>query len=282
MSRRRRGGVERELTALAMLGVLTIVFLPQLRAVGIAVGSVVVGVAAGVALYRVNSSKVTQPFGRTNCSQAAVPLRARAIIHDGESQQLRPSSDVDTAPYLCEGELLRTLQMLDWFQFEKLMAAVFEALGGKVTRRGGANPDGGIDLVVINGNETIAVQCKHWKKWKIKEPTVREFLGAMTHEGIQRGIVLTLCGYTAEAKRLGEAHNIQILAEDGLLSLLASAKVANGPKLWAALMDRRKICPKCEAEMVERVATKGLGQGDRFWGCSRYPRCRYTMPMERE
>ena len=32
-----------------------------------------------------------------------------------------------------------------------------------------------------------------------------------------------------------------------------------------------KFCPKCESEMVLRMATKGLGAGKQFWGCSAYP-----------
>jgi len=34
-------------------------------------------------------------------------------------------------------------------------------------RTGGANPDGGIDLVLTRNGEKIAVQCKHCKTWNI-------------------------------------------------------------------------------------------------------------------
>lgn len=39
------------------------------------------------------------------------------------------------------------------------------------------------------------------------------------------------------------------------------------------------ICPKCRMEMVLRTATKGGQQGERFWGCSNYPRCREVKPI---
>ena len=32
-------------------------------------------------------------------------------------------------------------------------------------------------------------------------------------------------------------------------------------------------CPKCHGEMVERVAKKGLNQGQAFFGCSKFPKC---------
>ncbi|MBE0545435.1 MAG: topoisomerase DNA-binding C4 zinc finger domain-containing protein [Verrucomicrobia bacterium] len=30
--------------------------------------------------------------------------------------------------------------------------------------------------------------------------------------------------------------------------------------------------------MVLRIAGKGAGAGKQFWGCSAYPKCRFTMP----
>jgi ssDNA-binding Zn-finger/Zn-ribbon topoisomerase 1 len=46
----------------------------------------------------------------------------------------------------------------------------------------------------------------------------------------------------------------------------------------AILKDARKFCPKCESEMVMRTAQKGASAGSRFWGCSAYPKCQFTMP----
>jgi Restriction endonuclease len=39
--------------------------------------------------------------------------------------------------------------------------------GYAVTRRGGANADGGIDLVIEMNGMRAAVQCKHWKTWNV-------------------------------------------------------------------------------------------------------------------
>jgi ssDNA-binding Zn-finger/Zn-ribbon topoisomerase 1 len=51
------------------------------------------------------------------------------------------------------------------------------------------------------------------------------------------------------------------------------------PDAMEILHDTRKLCPKCEREMVLRTASKGPGAGQKFWGCSAYPRCRFTMPL---
>ena len=40
------------------------------------------------------------------------------------------------------------------------------------------------------------------------------------------------------------------------------------------------VCPKCGAALVKKVATKGNRKGKAFWGCSRFPSCRYIQNIE--
>ncbi len=43
--------------------------------------------------------------------------------------------------------------------------------------------------------------------------------------------------------------------------------------------DTGVTCPEChEGILVERVAAKGKNKGKKFYGCSRYPRCKYISP----
>ncbi|MGI6110574.1 MAG: NERD domain-containing protein [Eubacteriaceae bacterium] len=42
----------------------------------------------------------------------------------------------------------------------------------------------------------------------------------------------------------------------------------------------KMLCPRCGAELVERVAKKGKRAGTAFYGCSRYPKCWYTKKIE--
>lgn len=41
-------------------------------------------------------------------------------------------------------------------------------------------------------------------------------------------------------------------------------------------------CPKCNSEMVVRVAKTGSNRGERFWGCPNYPRCRGVLKFEEQ
>jgi restriction system protein len=186
-----------------------------------------------------------------------------------------------TTPPAALPDILKQLRRIDWFQFEKIVAITYKKLGYTVTRMGGANPDGGIDLIIAKDGERIAVQCKQWKTWNVGVKAVREFLGALTHAGIRKGIFVTLCGYTGDAKQLAEQHGIEMVNETALADLLEKTGVRLDPAALDILDDTRKFCPKCEREMVLKTAKKGKGAGQQFWACPGYPmHCRYTMPFE--
>ena len=41
-------------------------------------------------------------------------------------------------------------------------------------------------------------------------------------------------------------------------------------------LQQNKVCPRCGSKLVLRVAKIGARVGHEFYGCSNYPRCRYT------
>ncbi|WP_446442437.1 topoisomerase DNA-binding C4 zinc finger domain-containing protein [Psychrobacter sp. 1176_08] len=42
----------------------------------------------------------------------------------------------------------------------------------------------------------------------------------------------------------------------------------------AANLVQTPTCPRCNGEMIKRVAKKGARQGQTFYGCRQFPRCR--------
>lgn len=42
------------------------------------------------------------------------------------------------------------------------------------------------------------------------------------------------------------------------------------------------VCPWCGGKLVVRTAKKGANAGKQFYGCSNYPKCRYTKTIENE
>jgi hypothetical protein len=196
----------------------------------------------------------------------------RDALGTAENATIKPPLDSRSA-------FIENLRRIDWFQFEKLVGLAYECLGFAVTARGGANPDGGVDLVIERDGQQTAVQCKQWKTWNVGVKPVREFLGALADAKISRGIFITLNGYTADAKQLAEKHGIQILNETSLADMLLGLNLHENPRAQEILNDTRKFCPKCNRIMVKRTAEKGPNPGQHFWGCSGYPKCRFTMAM---
>ncbi|MGI6500890.1 MAG: NERD domain-containing protein [Anaerostipes sp.] len=47
------------------------------------------------------------------------------------------------------------------------------------------------------------------------------------------------------------------------------------PKAEDKLETEKKICPRCGAELVFRMAKRGNNAGNQFYGCSAFPKCRY-------
>jgi restriction system protein len=238
--RRRRHDVFTDIAQLGALLVLAFAFVPFLRGV--------VLICAGIGLL----------------------LLVGFIAYRLTQKRSKPSPS--------ESELVGQLRAIDWFQFEKVVALVCRKLDYAVTRRGGANPDGDIDLLLEKNGERRAIQCKHWKTRQVGVRHVREFLGALADAGVQKGSFVTLGGCTGEAQALAERHAIEVINESQLVTMLKAADAAHDPDILALLRDTRKYCPKCEQEMVLRTASRGTSAGSQFWGCSAYPSCQYTMP----
>jgi len=256
---------------LAILGAIAAIFIPATRQMLLGVAGIVLclSVLVGIVALGVFLIRRSDPHFSSSSSTGAT---LDAALPSG-SATTEPKSPQTTA------ELLERLRAIDWFQFEKVVGLVYRKLGYSVTRRGGANPDGGIDLVIEKDGQRSAVQCKQWKTWNVGVKAVREFLGALTDAGIQKGIFITLRGYTGEANQLAEKHGIEIVNETGLAKLLEATGARFNAETLAILCDTRKFCPKCECEMLLRTAGKGSNAGSQFWGCSAYPKCRYTMPV---
>ena len=49
---------------------------------------------------------------------------------------------------------------------------------------------------------------------------------------------------------------------------------------YVTILAQAPNCPKCNSEMVKRVAKKSIRQGQTFFGCSRFPKCRGVVNVD--
>ncbi len=288
MARRKKAANDLTGLIVQLVGVAMLICLvyPPFRQIITSIGLVFLLILAvafvavlGFLIYKRTWGHGAQPGNPSFETRASFPSVSRSMP---TTSPLAPQQAAKTLPApveksLTARELTDQMRGIDWFQFEQLIDLIYRKRGYVVSRRGGANPDGGIDLVIEQEGAKTAVQCKHWKTRDVGVKAVREFLGALTDLDQAKGLMLTLGGYTAEAKRLADKHGIEILNETDLAEMLEATDSRFDPAVLEILHDKRKLCPKCEQEMVVRTAGKGPGAGKQFWGCSGYPRCRFTM-----
>jgi restriction system protein len=250
-------------------------FLPEFRhwvQIGLAF-LVIISVPAFV-IWLVFKINEREPSASAFRASAFKPHQTNARSSDHAPTIDEESRYARRVPELTISEKLRKI---DWFQFEKLVELIYQHRGFSVKRLGGANPDGGVDLIVESPDEKFVVQCKHWRKWTVGVRNIRAFIGTLTDSGIPKGIFITLMGYSGEAKQLADKHGIQILNESDVIKMLEESGLIYSKEISELFSDTRKFCPKCESEMVLRSARV---KGNQFWGCSNFPRCRFILNFE--
>jgi restriction system protein len=171
---------------------------------------------------------------------------------------------------------------LSWRDFERVVGEGFRGRGFEVVERGGAAPDGGIDLVLTRGKEQFLVQCKQWRAQQVGVSVVRELYGVMAAEGASGGYVVTSGTFTKDARRFAAGRNVELIDGQALDGLLrdgrgVESKVELGTVKAHTSKSATPMCPRCKSPMVMRTAKKGRNVGGSFWGCAQYPKCRHTV-----
>ncbi len=62
-----------------------------------------------------------------------------------------------------------------------------------------------------------------------------------------------------------------------LTKVNTAVKQAHIDEIQQKLHPTERICPRCGAQLVLRTAKNGANAGNQFYGCSAFPKCRYTQ-----
>jgi restriction system protein len=187
---------------------------------------------------------------------------------------------------------LASIKNISWRDFERLVSDAYRRKGYLSQVVGTNSGDGGVDIRLTGHGETVLVQCKQWKAWKVGVATVRELLGVMVSERADKGIVVTSGRFTQEARAFARQNpRIELVDGPELNELIRGVQAASGvPRIAPPQMPvqmppmQTQRCPLCDSEMIMRTARKGQNAGSQFWGCSKYPvsGCRGTRQMSRK
>lgn len=175
-------------------------------------------------------------------------------------------------------ELLRDLE---WKRFEDVCQK-FYALKGIKSETTPLGPDGGIDIRLYQDGAdkpTSIVQCKAWGERNVGIKPVRELLGVMAHEKIEKAFFMASGNFTDEAKAFAQSNRITLINGEMLLAMIRRLTEGERRTLLAFATDgdyRTPTCPSCGIKMRRVPGTSGRPD---FWGCQNYPRCRQKLGM---
>lgn len=110
-------------------------------------------------------------------------------------------------------------------EFEVRVARIFRKWGYTVTECGGSN-DGGVDLIVTQGDEHSLVQCKAHAK-AIGPAVARELFGALSHSSANHAYLATLHGVSASAAEFVRGKPMTILTSHDLVHDIAPARAGS-------------------------------------------------------
>ncbi len=171
------------------------------------------------------------------------------------------------------------LQQMTWQEFEALVGEAFRRKGYSVKENFKKGPDGGVDLVLVDGSETYLVQCKQWRVFKVGVKVVRELYGVMASAGAVGGFVVTSGEFSRDAKAFAQGKNIELIDGPELTRLIRDVRSSRPVVATSQAVPQAKHCPKCGKEMVLRTARRGPWTGQQFWGCKGYPQCKSTLAL---
>lgn len=224
---------------------------------------------------QLDTARRVQPRARTSVAARAPAPKPFDIPYE---PTIRP-----TPTELAKEWSLELIQSIEWKRFEDVCQKFYESKGirSACTPLG---PDGGIDIRLFqddSGKATAIVQCKAWGDSFVGVKPIREMLGVMVHEKVEKAFFMTSGKYSDEAKAFAGPNRITLIDGTMLLSMFKRLPPEESRKLLAfATKGDYTVpsCPTCGTKM--RLITGKEGKRD-FWGCKNYPRCRQTLGARR-
>ncbi len=174
------------------------------------------------------------------------------------------------------------LNDLEWKRFETLCSEFLKIMGfnAKETKFG---PDGGVDIIVHKDNNkepSGVVQCKAWHTITVGERHIRDLLGVMAKGNYRQGMFMTTGDYTKSAREFAKGTKITLVTGKMLLEKINDLDKSYLDNLLKVTLEgdyKTPTCPTCGTKMKIRITKKGKNEGNNFWGCSNYPRCRHKF-----
>jgi restriction system protein len=184
-------------------------------------------------------------------------------------------------------QTLEQMKNMDWREFEKFIAFVFQKKWFKAKERKWRN-DWGIDVDATKNGEKYGIQCKKWKEYKIWVVELRAFVWAIDWEWRNvKWIYITTSKLTIEAEKylqkvedrveLWDASNLEEYIKEYTTWIKFPVEENNTQENH----NTKKItCEKCWWEMIIKEAQKWNYKWKKFYWCSNFPKCKNIINIK--
>ena len=213
--------------------------------------------------------------GAASIGQFVVPM---VLLVSAGAQVVRRKHGDRKLNQLATSSVSDPLAALSWQDFESVIGALYRRKGFNVTATE-TGADGGVDLVLHRGDETVLVQCKHWRTRDVGVAIVRELYGVVSARRASGGVLVTGGRFTQDAQEFAKGTNVELIDGDSLRSQVRLKFGEDVDTVVRTTAPTLPPCPQCGGGMIKRVAKRGVNKGKAFLGCSRYPECRGTRPV---
>lgn len=105
---------------------------------------------------------------------------------------------------------LSDIKKMHWRDFEKYLGHLFRSLGYQADVTSGSG-DYGVDVILTDSSgRRTAVQAKHWRGRKVGAVEIQKTIGGAAYYKCQQMIVVTLSGYTNQAREMARETGVQL------------------------------------------------------------------------
>jgi restriction system protein len=167
------------------------------------------------------------------------------------------------------------IDSMDGIQFEHYLKELYNSHGYKAEITVASGDYGG-DLILWKENRKVVIQAKRYSK-DVGMKAVQEVMGAKAYYSTDEAWVVTNRYFTKAAKELAKKSNVILIDRELLIDLILTMNPTF--KSQQSLEKKETTtenlvlkCSRCGSPMLLRTGTKG-----QFYGCSSFPKCRYTQ-----
>ncbi|GAE04304.1 restriction endonuclease [Paenibacillus sp. JCM 10914] len=170
------------------------------------------------------------------------------------------------------------IDKMEGIQFERYLNHLFQTHGYK-TQLTKAAGDYGADLLLLKSGRRVVVQAKRYSK-NVGIQAVQEAQASIAHYKAAEAWVVTNSDYTDAAYELAKSNRVKLINREGLIDLILSidrGSVQPPAAEESATAVEKRECPRCGHTLLLRNGPSGS-----FYGCSSFPKCRYTEKSNRQ